>query len=271
MAQQLVQSSIADQAVTGYRFETHYLLSEDKQRRYRVYLAIPTQTAPAQGFPVLYLLDGNAVMDTLRTSDLETVAQTATPPVLVAVGYDIATRNDVVARSYDYTPPVYEKERMVTPTVRGHQGGGAAQFFSFLQQKIRPLIATRVPTDPSWQGLWGHSYGGLFVLYAANQTNSPFTHYVAADPSVWWYEQAVVAHWQQQDVNQLVPKSLMVLVGTQRQRHAARFTQQSQALFEQLQRLQATGWHLLYETYPDAGHGDMIAVALKKTLTYYFR
>ena len=30
-------------------------------------------------------------------------------PVLVAVGYDVPTRNDVVARAYDYTPPVFEQ------------------------------------------------------------------------------------------------------------------------------------------------------------------
>src|SRR5690606_6559257 len=43
-----------------------------------------------------------------------------------------------------------------------------------------------VPIDESRQTLYGHSYGGLFVLHALRTQPGAFQRYVAASPSLWW-------------------------------------------------------------------------------------
>src|SRR5690606_10993921 len=102
-----------------------HMASADGKRHYRIDIAIPRQSPPAAGFPVLYMLDGNAVMVALTKKDLETLART-NPPVLVAIGYDTPARIDVVARAYDYTPPVLlDGKPIAEPLVRGQAGGGA--------------------------------------------------------------------------------------------------------------------------------------------------
>src|SRR5690606_664456 len=58
--------TLADTGSAHYRFETHDLASVDGARHYRIWIGVPKAPAPAAGHPVIYLLDGNAVMADLR-------------------------------------------------------------------------------------------------------------------------------------------------------------------------------------------------------------
>jgi pimeloyl-ACP methyl ester carboxylesterase len=44
--------------------------------------------------------------------------------------------------------------------------GGGGKFLSFLKQELIPLIDQTYRADPNGRVLVGHSYGGLFALYA---------------------------------------------------------------------------------------------------------
>ena len=144
---QRVATTIADTTSAVYRFERHELASLDDKRHYRIEISIPRVPAPEAGYPVLYMLDGNAAMDTLTADDLALISR-RNPPVLVAIGYDTPGRNDVVARAYDYTPPVRENgELLAGPVVRGREGGGADVFLRFITTHIKPLVRTRVAVD----------------------------------------------------------------------------------------------------------------------------
>ncbi len=59
--------NIADKGSVFYHFSATSFDSVDGTRHYRVWTAVPNTTAPASGYPILYMLDGNAVMD--RTDD----------------------------------------------------------------------------------------------------------------------------------------------------------------------------------------------------------
>lgn len=273
LADQTVTQTVADQKVKGYEFETHYLHSVDQQRRYRVYLALPTSPAPESGRPSIYMLDGNAVMATLTADDLIPLSQLTNPPVLIAIGYDIATRNDVIARSYDYTPPVFEQgQRVEQPVVRGRIGGGADRFLSFINDAVIPLVQTRTALDASQRTLWGHSYGGLFTMYASAQAHSPFQHYIAADPSLWWYEQALIKTWDD-SVSRLKGRTLSVHVGTRgrgEEPTASLLNDPSvNPLMQRLALLQKASWSISYRAYPQYGHGEMIKVSLLQMLSEF--
>ena len=52
---------------------------------------------------------------------------------------------------------------------------------------MQPFIHERFGV-PHKELLFGHSFGGLFVLYTLLSKPQSFTHYVCASPSLWWGE-----------------------------------------------------------------------------------
>ena len=169
--------SALDKPDSGYRFITRRLLSEDGRRRYRVYIGIPQQPAPEGGFPVLYALDGNAAAAFLDDAAFARLRKN--PVVLVLVAPDSSLRIDRAQRAWDYTPPVSGQTCLHDPIDPALCNGGALGFFRLLIDRIRPLAAEAAPMlDTQRQTLWGHSYGGLFVLYtflhAPQSFNRPY-------------------------------------------------------------------------------------------------
>ena len=176
--------SALDKPDSGYRFITRRLLSEDGRRRYRVYIGIPQQPAPEGGFPVLYALDGNAAAAFLDDAAFARLRKN--PVVLVLVAPDSSLHIDRAQRAWDYSPPVSGQTCLHDPIDPALCNGGALGFFRLLIDRIRPLAAEAAPMlDTRRQTLWGHSYGGLFVLYTFLHAPQSFNRYVAADPSLW--------------------------------------------------------------------------------------
>ena len=194
-----------------YLFDTLNLSSTDGERRYRVLIARPRAAAPAQGYPVVYLLDGNAVIEALDEALLGELAAAA-PPVLVAIGYDTPQRFDVVARAYDYTPPLAGETAQTDPLEPKRKNGGAADFLDFIEQRIKPEVAARVPVDAARQGLWGHSYGGLFVFYTLLTRPQAFTAYAAASPALWWRDGNLILDRGQDYARSLAGRHARLLV-----------------------------------------------------------
>ena len=168
---------------------------------YLVQVWVPPGQAPSTGWPVLYVMDGKVVFDVLaRQSALNELAS-----VVVGISYASPGVQDARARAYDYTPP---SVGAAAPIGLPHNpagsnpfpGGGAEIFLTLLLNYIEPLVARRVSIDPAQRMLYGHSYGGLFVLYAYLRQPRAFAYSFAASPSLWWNRQALMAnvaalHW----------------------------------------------------------------------------
>lgn len=152
-------------------------------RDFRLFLALPRGEAPPAGYPILYLLDGNAAFDALAPAHLAAVPGLA----LAGIGYETALRFDVMARVHDYTPaPIADP--------RGRKTGGADAFLDLLTGAIRHEVEARVPVDPGRRGLWGHSLAGLCTLYALLARPGAFAAHVAASPSIWWGDEWLLNH-----------------------------------------------------------------------------
>lgn len=278
LAADLVGITVADRPSEHYRFETHRLDSADGQRHYRIQIAIPRTTVPEGGRNALYMLDGNAAIDTLTEQDLEMLFH-RNAPVLIAVGYDVPTRNDVVSRAYDYTPPVFENGQPIArPVVRGRLGGGADIFLAFINERVKPLAQARAQLGDT-EYLWGHSYGGLFALHALFTQPDAFSGYIAGDPSAWWHEGALIQEWNAFDPARAAGKRVAILAGT-KPRESSRPAPDAapvldangkpldlrRAVREMAVRLQENGAWASHETFPEHGHGDMIRVSLEHAL-----
>ena len=212
-----IDMRILHQKGSGYRFVTRTFsqpapalsTSEEKAnlqayakpRQYQVWLAIPNQPQQNLEQRVLYLLDGNAVIDELDQASLVALNQdTSAPPALVFIGYQTPYRFDVDARAYDYTPPILTKDGNkpsgFKEAERERLNGGAQQYYELIENEIKPWVHQQLGSKPSEEALWGHSYGGLFVLFTLFEHPESYQQYFSADPSLWWQKGEILNYWQ---------------------------------------------------------------------------
>lgn len=172
-----------------------------KPRQYRVWLGIPNAANDQSHTQVLYMLDGNAALDELNSAALKRLSEQSAP-VLVFIGYQVPYRFDTDARAYDYTLPraANESSKEVPAAFkeagRARLNGGAGSFYQLIETKIKPWVHKQLPQPPTHEALWGHSYGGLFVLYTLFEHPEAYQHYDSADPSLWWDNKAMLTRWQ---------------------------------------------------------------------------
>lgn len=258
-----------------YRFTTQDVDSADGQRHYRLWIAMPRRPAPEQGFPVAWLLDGNAALGALNADLLQQLAQGAAP-VLVAVGSPIHDRIDRAGRTLDYTPRLGHAPDQRDP-LTGLPSGGADAFLDVLETRIKPAVAGHVPLDARRQTLWGHSYGGLLVLHALFTRPQSFQTFAAASPSLWWGQGAVLDE-RQGLARRLVGHQATVLLMRGGQEPAApprmklapqAADQASRSLYKSFQGV--TNLDAYYRVFPDLNHGPMLAASLRYTLLWLNR
>ncbi len=159
---------------------------------YRIFLRLPAGPLPEDGWPSLYLLDANAVIATtveaLRVQAAYPLGTGIRDAVVVGIGYPTEAAYDSVRRSWDYGPPpgkTYPPHSVGGPDVRT---GGAELFLDFIENQLKPEIGRRAPLDPNRQALFGHSFGGLFALFALFTRPKAFSDWIAISPAIWWEE-----------------------------------------------------------------------------------
>lgn len=152
---------------------------------YRLFIARPRAAPPPGGWPILYMLDGNAAFDFLTPEDLARVPGL----VVVGVGYDTDRQFARELRTRDFTAPDGPGDGLRPDHVHeGRIAGGAAIFHDRLTGPLRAAAEAGLAIDPGRRTLWGHSFGGLFTLYALLARPQGFARYAAISPSIWWDE-----------------------------------------------------------------------------------
>lgn len=162
----------------GVRTKIHSdILNEDRA----VLIATPAGYETSRiGYPVIYLLDGNAFFLQTVASSRFLAAQGMGPGIIV-----VAIRN--TDRTRDLTPPSGTASDIKNnPTC-----GGADRFRQFLVSELRPFIDAHYRTEP-YRILIGWSFGGLFAVRAMLDEPVSFDAYVAISPSLWWDNEAEV-------------------------------------------------------------------------------
>lgn len=152
---------------------------------YRIFMAVPAVAPPPEGYPVLYVLDGNAAFPVAaflaRSAASRQEVTGHSPPLVVGIGYPGQQDFDVPARRRDYT---------VGPGTP--DSGGAEAFLDFLEQEVKPLVEAAHPVDRRRQALFGHSFGGLLVTHALFTRPASFSTFLISSPSIWWQDKVVL-------------------------------------------------------------------------------
>ena len=205
-------ANIAETGSAYYQFQIKEFQSEDGQRKYRVWLGIPQNlVSSSRGLPSLFMLDGNSVMSRLNEPLLKSLAE-RDAPVLVAIGYQTNLPFESTSRSLDYTPADASGLPKKDPRNSERMSGGSTQFRQLITSEIIPWVESQIKLDHQRQALWGHSYGGLFVLDSL-MSGRQFSHYFAASPSLSWADQRIVQKLANTPIEQIKGQKLVVMEG----------------------------------------------------------
>lgn len=158
---------------------------------YQISVWLPEGTPPPQGFPVIYVLDANALFATfveaIRRSSRRPDATGVQPTAVVGIGWPGSELYAAAQRHADYTPGPAAGSAGPRPA----RVGGALPFLGFIQEELAPALQEAFPLDTARRTLFGHSLAGFFVLQALVARPGFFHTYAAISPSLWWDPKAL--------------------------------------------------------------------------------
>ncbi len=172
-----------------------HLTSKNTGRSYLIYVYKPHGTPPQGGFPVLYVLDGDASFATATMEASLGRLDGLSPIMVVGIGY--YSGNPFLRRNADLTPSrptghtLTEMEESFGPAKPGDYGD-AENYYRFLTKELRPIIDNSFSGNPQKQSLMGYSFGGLFALHVLFHHPNSFQTYVVGSPSIWWNDREVL-------------------------------------------------------------------------------
>ncbi|KKM19543.1 hypothetical protein LCGC14_1654580, partial [marine sediment metagenome] len=151
--------------------------------------------------------------------------------------------------------------------------GGQDELIAFLQTTLQPEIARRYSITKDRQSLYGHSFGGMFALYAMYTKPELFHHYIVSSPSLWWAHRYLIPH-EQRFVEQvkkgnisLVDKSLYLLVA---EGDDVQERQDIELLADRMKALSAYGLRSAYYLQEDEDHMSLPVTISHRVLRQAF-
>lgn len=185
--------------VTIRRTESLRLRSASVGQDYEIQVSLPDPLENGRKYPTVYVLDGNWIFGTVaETSRLLSSGGEIPPVIVVGIAYPASGASVRALRARDDTPTsdpdfIRRLRERVPDLPETATTGGASAFLRFFEDELIPFVEARFPADPGDRTLLGHSFGGLFTLYALFQHPETFHRYVAGSPSLWW-GQGLVFH-----------------------------------------------------------------------------
>lgn len=246
------------------------LTSDDGQRTYRILVHRPPGAAPASGFSVLTVLDGNALFAGLVDAARAMRYSPAGPKdlMVVAVGYPGDAAYDMRRRSFDLTPiPAIPAQGQR----QGFAQGGQRDFLDFLLNRLRGELKRRYPVNDNKHSLYGHSFGGAFALYALYSRPDAFQAVVAASPSIWWNGRSLLKEEEgfmdrvSQDPGLPMQVGLRILVGG---REPGPMVGDAEALASRMEVLADKGLRSSLRVLPEESHMSLPAAATTDVLRF---
>ena len=172
------------------------LKSDISREPYSIFIRLPKDYYQNTGkkYPVVYHVDGNVYFDPTSSSlnRLIKKRKVSSDAIVVGIGYKNAYVMDSL-RNRDYTYP------KTIPADSFPVSGGGESFYRFIRTELIPHIEMTYRADTTNRTLMGHSLGGYFVLYALlkeTKDNSVFDNFVAASPSISYYDYYIPQQFQ---------------------------------------------------------------------------
>ncbi|OAA71424.1 hypothetical protein ISF_01975 [Cordyceps fumosorosea ARSEF 2679] len=173
----------------------------------------------------VYLVDGNVFFGTTVDISRRLEFTDDVRNVVVAVGYPRSNYVYDFRRGPDLTPPTPDGQYEMPLGQDGKprtdlKFGDADKFLDFIQNHV--MVNVQETLFPHVQltrkALFGHSYGGVFSLHTLFTRPCLFDFYIAASPTIWWSNYALVKNQERELHRRTEPAdpapSLLITWGT---------------------------------------------------------
>ena len=255
------------QTATLLQAEETSITSTHTGRTYRIQAATLGER-PAGGYPVLYILDGDAffpaILNMAQSLLINPITKSHAACLIVGIGYTGGTIRDLSQRALDYTPPLPDN----APESERKQYGQADRFSRFIDDELSALLDNKYRIDTQNQAVFGHSFGALYGLYSLFTRPERFRHYLLVSPSIWWQDRRVL-DW----LPDALPQGIGIRLGAgEHEGRNNRPDQTSRGMVAQAKILAGTLHHLgadvRFTLYPNANHGNAPFYALTDCIEY---
>ncbi|MGN4424877.1 alpha/beta hydrolase [Bacillus cereus group sp. MYBK30-1] len=265
--------TIEKQQISIWNTEQWKMYSKLESREYQIHISKPKQPAPDSGYPVIYVLDGNAFFQTFHEAvKIQSVRAEKTgvsPAIIVGIGYPIEGAFSGEERCYDFTPSIISKDAPLKPDGKPWpKTGGAHNFFTFIEEELKPQIENNFEIDKEKQSLFGHSLGGLFALHIVFTNVNTFQNYFISSPSIWWNNQSVLEK-EENLINELneakVETRVFLTVGSLEREH---MVVDANALSERLLQFKHEKFRFKFYEAEGENHASVVPTSLSKGLRF---
>ena len=155
-------------------------------------------------YPVLYFTDADAHFE-LMVSTVNFLVKSDIIPPLILIGIQTSSN-----RTRDLTPRVFNEVDKKHPWFQTTEYGGANKFLTFIEQELIPHVDKKYRTA-DFNVFSGHSFGGLFSIYAYVNKPNLFNGFMAISPSLGWDNERIVNEAEQLIKNRSLPKKPLFL------------------------------------------------------------
>lgn len=245
-----------------------FILKSKSGEKYKIFIA--RQKNVARYDRVVFMVDANAQVAMLLNSyaqiyadpniakeNVETGSKLNKTVLIVGIGYDSPLAYDIKRRTRDLTPAASGEEYA--------NGGGAAEFYDFVKDKLLPLVDRKYATTQSDKIYFGHSFGGLFGIYALLRDDGIFDEFFIASPSLWWGESQLIRDALDEGKlrSNLKAKFIILVAGSREIRKGKTDKAVILKAADLAEILKARGLSCEFKLYEGASHGEVIPLALR--------
>lgn len=243
-----------------------FILKSKSGEKYKIFIA--RQKNVARYDRVVFMVDANAQFPILLNSyakiyangakqNAKAVSKLSKTVLIVGIGYDSPLAYDTKRRTRDLTPAASGEEYA--------NGGGAAEFYDFVKDKLLPLVDQKYATTQSDKIYFGHSFGGLFGIYALLRDDGIFDEFFIASPSLWWGESQLIRDALDEGKlrSNLKAKFIMLVAGSREMRKGKTDKAGILKVADLAEILKTKGLSCEFKLYEGASHGEVIPLALQ--------
>ena len=243
-----------------------FILKSKSGEKYKIFIA--RQKNVARYDRVVFMVDANAQFPILLNSyakiyangakqNAKAVPKLSKTVLIVGIGYDSPLAYDTKRRTRDLTPAASGEEYA--------NGGGAAEFYDFVKDELFPLVDKKYSTAKSDKIYFGHSFGGLFGIYALLRDDGIFDEFFIASPSLWWGESQLIRDALDEGKlrSNLKAKFIMLVAGSREMRKGKTDKAGILKAADLAEILKARGLSCEFRLYEGASHGEVIPLALQ--------
>ena len=243
-----------------------FILKSKSGEKYKIFIA--RQKNVARYDRVVFMVDANAQFPILLNSyaqiyangakqNAKAVPKLSKTVLIVGIGYDSPLAYDIKRRTRDLTPAASGEEYA--------NGGGAGEFYDFVKDELFPLVEKKYSTAKSDKIYFGHSFGGLFGIYALLRDDGIFDEFFIASPSLWWGESQLIRDALDEGKlrSNLKAKFIMLVAGSREMRKGKTDKAGILKVADLAEILKTKGLSCEFKLYEGASHGEVIPLALR--------